>query len=100
MPGQDLHRAIASAEGMAAKFRAVGAAAKELAGAVKKPEQDLETLAASLRKAQGLHPSEAARHLRAAAESKRRFEAEKSKIEKLVRALGQKISSLQHPAEP
>lgn len=100
MPGEDLDQAIASAEGMAAKLRAVAAAANQLADAVKKPERDLGALAASLRRAQGLPPAQALRHLNAARESKRRFEEEKPKVEKLVQALAQKIASLQHPTAP
>jgi hypothetical protein len=97
MPGQDLDHAIVNAEGTAEKLRAVGAVAKELAAAVKKPEQELEALAAHLRKAQGRSPVEAARYLQAATESKRRFEEEKAKVEKLIRSLGEKLQSLQKP---
>ncbi len=100
MPGQDLNQAIASAEGMAVKLHAVGTAAKELASAVKKPEKELQVLAASLRRAQGLTPAQAVRYLSAATESKRRFEEEKTRLEKLIQALAQKIASLKHPTAP
>jgi len=100
MPGQDLNQAIASAEGMAGKLRAVGTAAKDLASAVKKPQKDLLALAVSLRRAQGLTPAQAVRYLTAATESKRRFEEEKTRLEKLIQALGQKIESLKHPTAP
>jgi len=100
MPGQDLDQAIASAEGMAARLRAVGTAAQELAAAVKRPAKDLQALAASLRRAQGLTPAQAVRYLSAATESKRRFEEEKVILEKLIQALGQKITGLKHPTVP
>ena len=100
MPQQNLDEAIASAEGMAAKLRAVAAAARELADALRRPEKDLETLAASLRRARALTPGEAARHLTAATESKRRFEEAKPNVERLVQALGQKIAGLQRPTAP
>ena len=100
MTEQDVRRAIVNAEGMAAKLRAVEVAAKELASSTQKPQEHLESLASSLRKAQGLPPAEATKHLKAATDAKRRFEAEKSKVEKLVRKLWERITALQHPTEP